>query len=266
MVAALRKPAVRLFIAGCVCFVTFLVARLPAHWLVTLLPTTCTFRCALVNAEGTLWEGRGDWIGISEDGLAHPLTTLHWQWRPPHLGNRLFAWSIDNALGGKIDLTLDGGGLRLSVNSFGFPAEVLPAILPASLPRHGWGGALVVTGEVTCRLGVGECSGQATGNWRSARISSLFPSALGDYRFSVHGTLSDPTRKTGSATTHLNGDITTQRGPLWVTGTGSLNGRQWQLTAKLKAAGENQTRLESMLGAFGTKNPATESFSVQMQN
>lgn len=263
MLAVWRRPAVRLSIIGCICFLSFLLARLPMQWLVTLWPAACTFRCTLANVEGTVWDGQGEWIGITEDGLVHPFTTLHWQWRPSHLRNRFFAWSIANGTGGKIDLTLGGDGLRISVDSFGLPAEILPAILPAPLPRHGWGGTLEVTGEVTCHTGMSECSVQATGDWKSARISTVYPSVLGDYRLSLNGTFS---AKTGSPITRINGDITTRRGPLWATGSGSFHGSQWQLTGSLRADGEYQSRLESMLGALGTKNPSTGSFALQLQN
>lgn len=263
MLAVLHRPAVRLSIIGCVCFLSFLLARLPVQWLVTLWPAACTFRCALVNVEGTVWEGRGEWIGITEDGLVHPFTTLHWQWRPPHLRNRFFAWSIANGTGGKIDLTLGDDGLRIGVDSFGLPAQILPAILPPPLPRHGWGGTIEVTGEVTCRTGIPECSGQATGDWRNARISTVFPSVLGDYRLSLNGTFS---ARAESPINRINGEITTRRGPLWTTGSGSLHGSQWQLTGSLHADGENQSRLESMLGAFGTQNPSTGRVVIQLRN
>lgn len=263
MRAVLRRPAVRLTLIGCLCFFCFLCARLPAQWLVTLLPAACTFRCALVNVEGTVWEGQGEWIGIDDAGLAHPFTTLRWQWRPPHLKNQVFAWSIDNTAGGKIDVTFGGDGLRLSVHSFGLPAEVLPAILPAPLPRRGWGGILELAGEVSCQIGILECAGQASGNWRHARISTLFPSVLGDYRLALHGTFSG---KSESVTTRINGDISSDRGPLWATGIGSLAGRRWQLTGNLRADGENQSRLESILSAFATQNPSTGSFAIQLQS
>lgn len=251
-------------------FLLSAVIQTPWTALAGVAEWACQQRCALVHGQGSLWHGVGDLVRRDESGNIHPVLTLRWDWQAHQLGNGLLAWSLHDAFGGSLDLKLGIAGLQLESRGLQLPADVLAAALSSPLPMtpklDGW---LQLDGALTCPLLVDthgthgtrgtHCAGDSRLAWNSARIDAISANALGDYQVAV--TVSRQ---------QVEAVLKTQRGPLWLTGSGMLSlraaSRSWHFSGEAWAEGEDKSRLDAYLHPLGPKDAVSDRYQWTFGN
>lgn len=235
-------------LAAIVSIVFTLLAFFPASWMAVLVEQQTGGRLTLGDADGSLWRGSA-FIGASPSGR-DPVTPL--------LPGR-FSWRLSPlVLVGRVDLTLENpsallqplrveGGWRewrVGAAAVMLPAERLASlgaplntIQPSGRMRLSWaplqvarqGQAVSVNGVVTLEM-----------NEMASRLSPVKP--LGDYAlgFDWQGQ---------QAQMHLK----TVKGPLLLSGGGSLKNGRLQFSGKAEAEQGYEDRLANLLNLLGQR-------------
>lgn len=198
------------------------VAVLPARWLMTALPAS--WPLAVVDANGTVWSGNAT-IAVGTQGrrrtVAEPL-----RWRLS-LAGRPKLLVFHPWLGGSLALTPVWMGVAVSAQTLQLPAAAL-ATLDARIETISPGGELSLKWPATFidRAGRPAGAGLLDIQWHNA-ASALTPiRPLGDYAIAL---------KQG-AQGGADLVLSTRKGPLMLSGTGVLDGKNgFQFDGKAQA-------------------------------
>ncbi|WP_459618323.1 type II secretion system protein N [Bordetella sp. 2513F-2] len=230
------------------CFVAAAAALavLPARWLLRLQPDNALL--TLVDADGTLWNGRG-WLALGAPGQRRMLTEpLSWQWRGGGLEVR-HAW-----MRAPVKITPGWRGAAVSAGQAQLPAGALyglgtpwNTIAPGgqlALQWQRYDPAAAATGTVA----------EATWREASSAISPVAP--LGDYRLRL-------TR----ADDGLHLSLETLRGALRLAGEGAMrNGHfrfQGEAAASDQASDAQRAGLQGLLYALGPSRDGVHRYGVK---
>ena len=219
---------------------------LPARWALRLLPDDGLITVA--DADGTFWHGRA-WIA-----LGHPETRrllpdpVQWQWRGLAI-ELSHPW-----LRGPLTLSPGWNSMEISAQQAQLPAAALTSL---GMPWN----TLAPTGKLELAWHtLSTRQPQAAGplldlTWRDAG-SALSPLApLGSYRLHL--------ASTGKA---LTLDLTTEQGPLALSGQGSWDAGRWRFQGQAKAdanaTATQAAQLAGLLTAIGPLRNGTHPFEV----
>ncbi|HEY6240266.1 MAG TPA: type II secretion system protein N [Burkholderiales bacterium] len=244
MIAALRRPGVRLAILGVGAYLVFLAVNLPAAWLGSALERASGGTLALGDASGTVWNGRGA-LALRSGGAYRRIAELEWRCNP--------LWILT----GRLNVALSGRApeAQLRANaSFGFgnvrvrdvevsaPASFLETTVVAVAFAKPDGQLHIAADSV--EAGKDGVRGAASVEWTDAGLSGFSARRLGDYRLQITG----------------NGDraelkLATLRGDLRLDAQGEWRASQpriLQLRGTAEAAPERKD-LESLMQALGIR-------------
>lgn len=225
------------------------IAVLPARWLQAWLPADAPV--TLADAGGTIWNGSA-WIALGPPGARRMLPqAVHWQWHWSSLTLELsHPW-----LQGPLRASLDGGGVSLSAQSLRLPATVLPAL---GAPWN----TLAPEGTVEVR-------------WQVLRLGAALPDApLAELRWRDAATALSPLAPIGTYVLRLRGNgragatlaLSTESGPLAVTGQGSLTARgvrfQGQASFAASASPADRAALDGLMSTLGRRSRDTVVFGT----
>jgi len=220
----------------------FLLLRLPASLLGSVLEGQSGGKLQLVAAEGTIWQGSAQPV-LQGAALAERLS---WNWQPRALLQGKLGYQIKLDQGSAL-LNVGLRSLELRDANLGLPAAPLLQLDNRS-KAYGLAGQLQLsTGRFVWQAGKPE--GQLLLDWRNA-ASSLVPAVqpLGDYR----ATLSP-------AGERWQLQLTTLGGPLQLSGQGSWDAKQGlQAEVGLKAANGSEGLLAPFLSQVGAGAPDSE--------
>lgn len=221
---------------------------LPARWLLALAPDDGSV--ALADAAGTLWDGSA-WIALGPPGarrLLPRMRHLQRQRRPAPLPMHGLRQQAARA-------GLAWGGVTLSAQSLRLPATVLPALgapwntlAPEGMIEVAWqalrlGGALPDAPLAELR-------------WRDAGTALTRVAPVGTYLLKIRGN-----GKSGATLA-----LSTESGPLAVTGQGSVNARgvrfQGQATFAATASEADRNALDGLMSTLGRRNDDTVVFGT----
>lgn len=146
-----------------------LVAKAPATLLDRALCQVSDNAIRLIQAEGSLWEGRG--ILVLRDDLHAPIA---WHWLPTGLPDGELRWKAGSGRDLQGELALRPGGFTARNILFDAPAGVVLPLIPGTLTHAGWDGRLhLQVAAWSCDWNT-SCQGRAHLQWHEAR-SELLP-------------------------------------------------------------------------------------------
>ncbi|ALX83781.1 general secretion pathway protein GspN [Achromobacter denitrificans] len=224
-------------------------AVLPARWLLACLPADAPV--ALADAGGTIWDGSA-WIALGPPGARRMLPqALRWQWRWSSLSLELsHPW-----LQGPVRAGLGWNGISLSAQSLRLPATVLPAL---GAPWN----TLAPQGLLEIQ-------------WQALRLGGALPDApLAELRWRDAATALSPVAPVGTYVLRVRGNgrtgatlaLSTESGPLAVTGQGSVTARgvrfQGQATFAPGASEADRGALDGLMSTLGRRNNDTVIFGT----
>ncbi|MCX7217732.1 type II secretion system protein N [Undibacterium sp.] len=221
---------------------------LPASWLALILEKQTAGRLSLGDVRGSFWSGSAFVGGAS--GISGPVTPLFpgrfsWQISPMLLLGQLDVVLENNkVLSQAVKLNGNLSQWHVAAASLSLPPERLEGlgaplntIGPTGQVRLNWSGLdftryetkLDVIGKMHLEL-----------NDMGSRLSSIKP--LGSYSlaFDWHGQIADVV-------------LTSQKGPMLLSGNGSLNAGRFQFSGKAQAETGQEEKLANLLGLLGQR-------------
>lgn len=235
-------------IAGIVSVALTLLAFCPASWLAQVVEDKSAGRLALGDPQGTLWHGSAFIGGApSSRGLVTPLLPGRFTWRisPAVLLGRVdVELGNPEALSQTITIKGDWTQWQVSPAAIKLPAERLIG-LGAPLNTVQPSGQIQLSWDTLHLMRVGQMvdlTGLMTLDMQNmaSRLSPVKP--LGAYQllFDWHGQQAQLTLKT-------------VKGPMLLSGTGSLNNGRLQFSGKADAEAGQETRLANLLNLLGQR-------------
>jgi general secretion pathway protein N len=234
--------------AGAVTTVLTVLAFFPAAWLAALLEQQTGGRLTLGDAQGSLWSGSA-FVG-GAPGKSDPVTPLlpgRFAW---HLSPRIVFGQLDLELENNAALSqpvrITGGWQQWQVGpaALTLPADRLAGlgsplntVQPSGQMALRWNLLQITrTGEKFAVIG----SMQLDLNDVASRLSPIKP--LGAYQLTLdwHGTQAQLTLKT-------------VKGPMLLSGSGSLNDGHFQFSGKAEAEAGQEDRLANLLNLLGQR-------------
>ena len=164
----------------------FLVARAPARLVDGLVARVTDGNLRLMQAEGSLWHGRGVLASREAGGRSlNPWLPLAWDFDPGAPARLALAWTFTTSGSPLARLEASHAGIALSGLALHAPADAALSPIPHPAARGGWQGDLTLESPRWTCPPDGRCSGEARLLWRGAR-SALFPGRpFGDYEVRV---------------------------------------------------------------------------------
>ncbi len=235
-------------LAGIVSVTLTVLAFFPAAWLVPMLETQSAGRLTLGDAQGTLWRGSA-FIGASpgDNDPVTPLLPGRFSWRvsPSILLGRI-AVELENpaALSVPVSVTGSWHQVQVSPSAIELPAERLSAlgaplntIQPSGRMRLSWQllqlsqmkGNIELIGSMKLEL-----------DEIASRLSPIKP--LGSYDLAIDW------RKL-----HASVTLKTIKGPLLLSGSGSINNGRLQFAGKAEAETGHERKLANLLNLLGQR-------------
>ncbi|GAA4022236.1 type II secretion system protein N [Actimicrobium antarcticum] len=246
-----RWPGVVLWLAaGLLSVALTVLAFCPASWMGLLLEKQTQGRLTLGDAQGSLWRGSA-FIGGAAGGN-DPVTPLlpgrfTWRLSPLVLFGRVDL-SLDNpaALTGTVQVTGSWSAWQVSAAALTLPAERLAGL-----------GAPLNTVQP---------SGVMQLSWGPLQISRNGPGVdlLGSMQLALRDVASrmSPVRPLGSYVvlmdwrgTQASVQLNTNRGPMLLSGSGSLTNGRLQFSGKAEAEAGQEDKLANLLNLLGQRRP-----------
>lgn len=171
----------------------FGLAHPPARLLDALLAQASSGGLRLVQAEGSLWRGRGVLASRSAEGRSIvPWLALAWRFDGAALADGALQWSVEGgrraaapASGPTAQVRLDRSGLQVQGLALRGPLQAVVAPLPHALAQAGWQGDLdLELASWHCRPSA-TCSGELQLRWYGAGSRLLPGERFGDYELSL---------------------------------------------------------------------------------
>lgn len=235
-------------LAGVVSIALIVLAFFPAAWIVPLLEQQTGGRITLGDAQGSLWSGSA-FIGGAAGGsdAVVPLLPGRFSWR---LSPLILLGSVDielqnpEALSQPVSVTGSWYQWQVSPAAILLPAERLAAlgaplntVQPSGQMRLSWGllqlarqeGSIGITGTMNLEM-----------NDLASRMSPVKP--LGSYNLALdwHGT-------------QASAALRTVKGPLLLSGTGTLTNGHLQFSGKAQAEMDQQEKLANFVNLLGQR-------------
>ena len=235
-------------LAGIASIALIMLAFLPVSWVVPLVEKQTGGRLTLGDAEGTLWRGSA-FLGGAASGreAVVPLLPGRFTWR---LSPLVLAGSVDaelenaEALSQPVTVTGSWYQWQVSPAAILLPAERLVAlgaplntVQPSGQMRLSWGLLQLVRQEAT--IGITGTVNLEMSDIAS-RMSPIKP--LGSYNLALdwHGT-------------QASAALRTVKGPLLLSGTGTLINGRFQFTGRAEAEAGQEEKLANFLNLLGQR-------------
>ena len=238
----MRRRTAGLVALGLAAYAVFLAALLPARVVTSRLSLPPGM--SLESVEGTVWRGRANvaWHALGPQAA----TNVRWQWRPAALLSGTMAYEVV-ANGNNLDgHGIVAHGLRAgSVEDFTLDADAsaIAAWIPlasawqpgghmrARIERLEWDGR--------------ELQGHAEAQWTDAALALSTVKPVGTYALKLDAA-GGPARVT----------VTTLKGPLRISGDGTLEGvARFAFTGEARAEGSDAAALAPLLDLLGPRRP-----------
>jgi len=253
VIAALRRPGVRLAALGVVAYLIFLAVNLPAAWMGFALQRASAGALALGDPQGTAWKGRG--VLALRSGTAYArVADIEWRCSPLSV----LTGRLNVALSGsehetqlRANLSLGASAVHFQNVEASLPAALLESVIPAAAFAKPDGSLRVKAESVELREAW--VRGAASAEWIGAGLSGMQAPRLGDYRLQITA----------------NGDradlkLATLRGDLRLSGEGQWSAsrpRVVQLRGTAETAAERKD-LEPLLRVMGARGAgASQAFA-----
>jgi general secretion pathway protein N len=244
VIAALRRPGVRLAILGVGAYLLFLAVNLPAAWFGLALERASGGMLAIGDPSGTVWNGRGA-FALRSEGAYRRLAEIEWRCNPLWVvTGRLNVGLSGRAPGAQLraNASLGFGNVRVRDVEVSAPASLLETGIPVAAFAKPEGQLRILADSV--EAGKEGVRGAATMEWTDAGLNGLSARRLGDYRLQITG----------------NGDradlkLITLRGDLRLNAQGEWRASQpriLQLRGTADAPPERK-ELESLMQAMGIR-------------
>ena len=239
----MRAPTIAAI--GVAAYAVFLVATLPASFVLAGAQKAQPGKLEVREASGTIWRGSAK-LTVTTPGGPVPVDRLEWRWLPSRLLTARLALDISASAPGLdahfIGARAIGGWEALDLEARG-DAPKLAALLPwiaAWRPE----GAITIASSRLDTDGV-ELRGTARVEWRGAAIAMSDVKPLGTYR-------ADITAQGHAGKVAIN----TVSGPLRITGQGTLTPpSRIAFSGEARAEPESAKALEPLLNTLGTARP-----------
>ena len=242
------KRVVVWLLAGIVTVAVTALVFLPATWMAVLLERQTDGRLTLGDAQGTLWNGSA-FIGAAPSGRA-PVTPLlpgrfSWRLSPAVLLGRVNA-EMENpaALSQPVSITGSWRQWQVSPAAIVLPAERLASlgaplntVQPSGQMRMSWGQLQLTRRGSEIEI-VGQMNLEMTDI--ASRLSPIKP--LGAYNLAFDWSGRQALLK-----------LTTAKGPMLLTGSGTLRDGRLQFSGKAEAEAGQEERLANLLNLLGQR-------------
>lgn len=214
-------------------FIGALTVRAPAQLFRLAIPSP--YR--LEQTEGSLWQGSG----MLTAGPA--VLPLRWHWLSETMVRGTLGWRVDLPRG-FLTVSVSPSVLEFSTEGLTLDVALLVPLLPATVPRSGWGGSVrIAAGKGRCTATAKGCTGKLTLDWNDARQSLLGPDRIGGYR--LEGVVEAPTDAIAWRVSPLSG-------PLRLEGSGRIErSGKIHFSGDAVVEGPDQARFETFLRALG---------------
>lgn len=239
----MRRRATALAVLGIAAYAVFLLALLPARFVVARIALPPGL--SLQNVEGTVWSGRAT-ASWSPGGAPLVLDAVSWHWRPLALMSARMAYDVE-AHGKGIDARarVARGITSSTVQDLELHADAasISTVVPLA---SAWqpGGRVEVTSPSLAWNGR-ELLGRAQAQWSDAALAISAVRPLGTYRVKLEGA-GGPARLA----------LATTQGALRLSGDGTLEGLQrLAFTGEARADGPQAAALTPVLDLFGPRRP-----------
>lgn len=234
-----------LAILGIAAYSAFLVAGMPARWLVARMEGSVPAQYRAHDVEGTLWKGSAKAI-LTAPGGTLVVDRAEWDFLPSRLlqGRLAFAMSLRGAgFDAKYEAGRSLGGWAVRDLTLGADAALVAAALPL-IARWRPEGTITATAP-TLEMSGSDVRGNLRVEWKSAATSLSAVRPLGSYRAELAG--EGPSGKLA---------LSTLEGPLRLAGQGRV---EWpaRLTFKgeARAEGPNAKALDPLMEMLGPATP-----------
>ncbi len=242
-----------------------LVLFAPARWLAAAVSAATQDQLQLVNARGTVWNGRADLVLTGGEGSRTRTALpegLRWRLRPtlarwtPALSLRL---ATPCCMPEPVALTwvprLGGAEVRVGSSRSQWPAELLSGLGTPWNTLRMEGRLALQTPGLTMRWDRGRASLQGEASIEAidlvSRLSTLRP--LGSYRMDMRADAE-------GGTTRL--ELQTLRGPLQLQGAGQWVGGRLRFQGTAQAAPDNEAALSNLLNIIGRRQGPRSLLSI----
>lgn len=233
-------PAILL---GIVAYAAFLVASLPASFVVERIAAHSQGRIAFDGVSGTAWNGSAS-LAMRMPAATIRVERLAWRWLPARLATGRLAFAVDGSDGtlvaqGEVARSL--GAWHIAQGRASGDASAIQRYLPLA---SAWQPAGILAIEIpNLAFDGGKLSGTASAEWRAATLSLSEVQPLGSWRAALNAE-GGPARVI----------VTTIDGPLKIGGAGTL-----AIPGRLTFVGEarvdpaQEKALEPILKLFGAR-------------
>lgn len=167
-----------------------MLAWAPATLLDALLGAASEGRMRILQASGSLWQGRGIFASLTPDGgSAQPWLDGAWRAEWDELATGRIGWRLEQADRVVLRLRLGAGGVELVEARLDLPLKSVLAAAPHPLARAGWRGAMRLDSPGMECDWQGQCRGSARALWTDAGLDIVPGQRFGDYELlaSAHG-------------------------------------------------------------------------------
>ena len=236
---------VALFALGVAAYGVFLVATMPAAFLLERAHAAQPGKFVVRESEGTAWNGRAK-VDLIVPGGTVPVERIEWRWLPARLAAGRLAFDIAAAATG-LQARYEGARTvtRWEVRNLDVQgdAAAMSAVLPWLAPWRPEGKVTIASPHLTSDGA--ELRGAARVEWRGAAVGLSEVRPLGAYRADIQAE--------GHAGRFA---LTTLEGPLRITGQGTLTPpARVAFSGEARAEGAQARALEPLLNLLGPARP-----------
>lgn len=161
------------------------VLGLPASWVEWPIAHAANGMWRLSAPEGSLWQGQGQWMFVSQEGAVLPMSRVQWSLQLAELLSGRVVWQLrSDGATGRVEWSLSGW--KLDGVGFSLPMAALARLLPP-WQAAGFSGQLVVRANDFGKQ-AGQYSGTMRVEWRGAASRLVQVAPLGTYALDVAGT------------------------------------------------------------------------------
>lgn len=230
---------------GVAAYGVFLVASMPAAFLLERARAAQPGKFEVREAEGTAWSGRAQ-VDLVVPGGIVPVDRIAWRWRPARLAAGRLAFDIAAAASG-VQARYEGARTltRWEVRDLDVQADAaaMVAVLPWLAPWRPEGRVSIAAPHLTSDGA--ELRGTARVEWRAAAVGLSEVRPLGAYRADIQAE--------GHAGRFA---VSTLEGPLRITGQGTLTPpARIAFSGEARAEGAQAPALEPLLNLLGPARP-----------
>ena len=234
-----------LAVLGVAAYAIFLVATLPASYLLAKAREAQPGKFDVLESQGTAWRGKAR-VTLHTPGGPIPVEEMTWDWLPSRLLVGRIAYQLDAKAPGMFATYQGARSLtRWEVHNLEArgSAAAMVTLLPWLAPWRPEGNVLVTSRRL--ESDGQELRGEARVEWSHAAVALSQVKPLGTFRADI--------KAEGNAGTVT---VTTPQGPLRVTGSGKLTPpTRLDFTGEARAEGPQAAALQPLLELLGPARP-----------